>query len=534
MARSRKTTASPERVLKCPTGIVGLDNITEGGLPRGRPTLVCGGPGSGKTLLGMEFIVRGITQFGEPGVFVSFEETAEELARNFASLGFDLDGLVRRRKLVVDHVRIERSELEETGPYDLDGLLVRLGTAIDGVKARRVVLDSVEALFAGLPNESILRAELRRLFRWLKDRGLTAIVTGETGDGMPTRHGLGQYVSDCVIYLDHRVSHEIATRRLRVVKYRGSRHGTNEYPTVIDENGLSVTPISAVGLDYPVTSERVSTGVPRLDAMLGGKGFFRGSSILISGTAGTGKSSLAVALADSTCRRGDKCLYLSFEESPEQLVRNMRSIGFHLDRWRRQGRLRISSARPTLHGLEMHLSSIHKQVKEFEPDVVVIDPISNMMRIGDSDEISSLLIRVVAFLKGRGITTLLTSLSASGRVVEQSEGGISSLMDTLLLVRILESSGERNRLICVLKSRGMSHSNQVREFQLTDKGIRLADVYVGPGETLTGSARLVQEARDRARSTLGRQKAQRRLRDLRREEAYRQERRDLAAARKAD
>jgi circadian clock protein KaiC len=567
MAKSRKATAQPDQLEKCPTGITGLDEITEGGLPRGRPTLVCGSAGSGKTLLGMEFIVRGTTEFGEPGVFMAFEETVEELSQNFASLGFDVNSLIRRRKLAVDYVHVERSEIEETGEYDLEGLFVRLGTAIDSVGARRVVLDTVEALFAGLPNEAILRAELRRLFRWLKMKGVTAIITGETGDRALSRHGLEEYVSDCVIYLDHRVINQVATRRLRIIKYRGSRHGTNEYPTVIDETGLSVMPISSLGLSYAVTADRVSSGIPRLDAMLGGKGYYRGSSILISGTAGTGKSSLAVAFADSVCRRGGRCLYLSFEESPEQLVRNMRSIAFHLDLWRKKDLLRIISVRPTLYGLEMHLSSIHKHISEFAPDLVIMDPITNMVRVGEKDEAAALLVRVIAFLKSQGITVVFTSLTGGGEALEQSEVGISSLMDTWILVRMLESDGERNRLLIVLKSRGMAHSNQMREFQLTDHGIKLNNVYVGPGQVLTGSARLLQEARDRVKLTIEQQNAKQLQRELQQErasleaqveslkarleniraelkiasqrgkgrrEAYSKERRELAVARSAD
>jgi circadian clock protein KaiC len=509
----------PKQLDKCPTGISGLDEITEGGLPRGRPTLVCGAAGCGKTLMAMEFIVRGITDFNEPGVFMSFEETNEELTRNVASLGFNVEGLIRRKKLAMDHVRIERSEIEETGEYDLEGLFVRLNSAIDTVGAKRVVLDTIEALFAGLPSEAILRAELRRLFRWLKDKGVTAVITAEKGQNTLTRHGLEEYVSDCVIFLDHRVTNQIATRRLRVVKYRGSKHGTNEYPTLIDEHGLSVLPITSLSLNYPVSKERVSSGVDRLDSMLGCEGYYRGSSILISGTAGTGKSSLAAAFAEKTCRNGGRCLYFSFEESPEQIIRNMRSIGFNLDQWRKKGLLKFHSTRPSLYGLEMHLASIHKMVKDFNPRAVVMDPITNMMSIGEGNEVKAMLTRVIDFLKSQGITTVYTSLTAGGNSLEQSEIGISSLMDTWLLVRMLETSGERNRLLYVLKSRGMAHSNQMREFVLTDNGIKLVDVYIGPGDVLTGSARLVQEAKDHAEALAGQRAAQTRQRELEQEEA---------------
>jgi circadian clock protein KaiC len=504
---------------KCRTGIAGLDDVTEGGLPKGRPTLVCGGAGSGKTLLAMEFIVRGITECNEPGVFMAFEETAEELAKNVASLGFDVNGLIARNKMAIDYVHIERSEIEETGEYDLEGLFVRLNSMITQVRAKRVVLDSVEALFGGFPNEAILRAELRRLFRWLKKRGVTVIITGEQGEKTLTRYGIEEYVSDCVIFLDHRVINQVATRRLRIVKYRGSRHGTNEYPTLIDEHGLSVLPISSMGLNYVVTNQRVSTGVARLDAMLGGKGYYKGSSILISGTAGSGKTSLAAGFVDSLCRKGKRCMYYSFEESPEQIIRNMGSIGFDLRRWVRKGLLEFHSLRPQLYGLEMHLANMHKLIRMFDPAGVVVDPVTNLTSIGDTDEIKAMLVRVIDFLKGRGITSVYTSLTGGSSAVEQSEVGISSLMDTWLLLRVIESSNERNRLLYVLKSRGMAHSNQMREFRLSDDGIDLVDVYVGPGQVLTGSARLVQAAKDKAQAVIDQLTTEKKQRDLEHEQA---------------
>jgi circadian clock protein KaiC len=505
---------------KCPTGIRGLDEITFGGLPRGRSTLVCGGAGSGKTLLAMEFIIHGIRDFNEPGVFMAFEETAEDLTKNVASLGFDLEDLVRRKKLTIDYVRIERSEIEETGEYDLEGLFVRLNSMIEEVGAKRVAIDTVETLFAGLANEGILRAELRRLFRWLKDKGVTSIITGEQGERTLTRHGLEEYVSDCVIFLDHRVIDQIATRRLRVVKYRGSMHGTNEYPTMIDEHGLSILPISSLGLDYAVSTERVSTGIERLDAMMGGQGYLRGSSVLISGSAGTGKTSLSASFADGVCRRGQRCLYFAFEEAPSQIIRNMASIGIDLDQWVRQGLLQFQAVRSTLYGLEQHLVSIHKIVSSFQPAAVIVDPITNLTGVSsDQREVKAMLTRMIDFLKNQHITALFTSLTEGGKTAEQSEVGVSSLMDTWLLLRNVENAGERNRLLFVLKSRGMAHSNQVREFRLSDQGIQVTDVYVGPGTVLTGSARLVQEAQDRTQAALEQQKTARRRRELEQEQA---------------
>lgn len=510
-------------ITKCPTGIRGLDELTRGGLPRGRATLVCGAAGCGKTLLGVEFIVRGAREFGEPGVIMAFEETIQELSDNVASLGFDLAGLIRRKKVAVSHVRVERSEIEETGEFDLDGLFIRLGAAIDSVGAKRVVLDSLEALFAGLPNEGVLRAELRRLFQWLKDRGVTAVITGEQGEKTLTRHGLEEYVSDCVIFLDHRVTNQVATRRLRIVKYRGSLHGTSEYPTLIDERGLSVLPISSLGLTYPVSSARVSSGIPRLDAMLGGKGYYKGSSVLVSGTAGSGKTSISATFAASVCARGGRCLYWSSEEAPSQIIRNMASIGIDLGRHMRAGRLRFHSIRPTLYGLESHLVSLHKQVSDFRPDALVMDPITNLSAVGNDTEIKSMLTRVLDFLKNLGITTIFTSLTAGGSAPEQSEVGVSSLMDTWLLLSAVQSAGERNRVLYLMKSRGMAHSNQMREFTLGKRGIELVDVYVGPGAVYTGSARLKQEASDRAAALAQQQAAV--LRESERE----QERRSLQA-----
>jgi circadian clock protein KaiC len=501
---------------KSPTGIQGLDEITGGGLPKGRPTLICGSAGCGKTLLAVEFLVRGATQFNEPGVFMTFEETAKDLTQNVASLGFDLKDLVARKKIVLDYVYIERSEIEESGEFDLEGLFIRLGQAIDSIGAKRVVLDTIESLFAGLPNPLILRAELRRLFRWLKDKGVTAIITGEPGEQTLTRQGLEEYVSDCVILLDHRVSGQISSRRLRVVKYRGSTHGTNEYPFLIDENGIWVLPITSLGLQQAASAERIPTGVARLDAMLGGAGYFRGSSVLVSGTAGTGKTSLAAHFVEATCRRGERALYFAFEESPNQIMRNMRSVGIDLEPWVKKGLLQFQANRPTFAGLEMHLATMHKMVNAFKPQVVILDPLNSFIMGGNDTDVQSMLMRLVDFLKMNQITGLFTSLTTSGGTPEQTEVAISSMIDTWLLLRDIELSGERNRGLYVLKSRGMAHSNQIREFLLTDHGVELHDVYVGAGVVLTGSARLAQEAQDQAAHTVRRQEVERRQLELER------------------
>ena len=465
---------------KAPTGIRGLDEITGGGLPRGRPTLICGGAGSGKTLLAIEFLVRGATEYGEPGVFMAFEETAEELAQNVRSLGFDLDELVKRKKLSIDFVRIERGEIDEIGEYDLEGLFVRLGHAIDTIGARRVVLDTIETLFGGLSNQAILRAELRRLFRWLKDKGVTAVITGERGEGALTRQGLEEYVSDCVILLDHRITDQLSTRRLRVVKYRGTSHGTNEYPFLIDETGFSVLPITSLGLEHEVSSERISSGISGVDAMLGGPGYFRGSTILVSGTAGTGKTSLAAHFADATCRRGERCLYLAFEESQGQMVRNMRSIGIDLERWIRKGLLVYNANRPSSFGLEMHLAMVHKQVSAFQPHVVILDPMSTLLRAGTARDASIMLTRVIDYLKGLGATTLMTNLTPGGGVAEHTESDISSLVDTWLLLRDTDQGEQRGRSLYILKSRGMAHSNELARYSLSDRGLQLKNAGSGP------------------------------------------------------
>jgi circadian clock protein KaiC len=498
---------------KCPTGIKGLDEITKGGLPKGRPTLICGSAGCGKTLFAMEFLMRGAMDYGEPGVFMTFEETPEDLAKNFISLGFDLNGMMSRGLIATDHVYIERSEVEETGEYDLEGLFIRLGNAIDSIGAKRVVLDTIEALFSGLSNAAIIRAELRRLFHWLKDRGVTAMVTGESGDKLLTRYGLEEYVADCVIFLDFRSEKQISTRRLRIVKYRGSSHGADEYPFLIDERGISILPITSLGLDYPVSMERVSTGVAKLDAMLDGKGFYRGSTILVSGTAGTGKTSMSATFADAACRRGERCLYFAFEESPSQIIRNMGSIGMDLSRWIKKGLLKFHSARPSLYGLEMHLVTFHKVIDEFEPLVFVVDPISNLSAAGTEAEVKSILTRLIDHLKMKKITTFLTDLTHFGGSLEHTSEEISSLIDTWLLLRDIELNGERNRGLYILKSRGMTHSNQIQEFLLTNQGIDLIDIYTGSGEVLTGSARAAQEAQEQASELASRREADRRLRE---------------------
>ncbi len=508
------TLAAAESLPKAPTGVAGLDEITFGGLPRGRPTLVCGSAGCGKTLLAMEFLVRGATQFGEPGAYITFEESEEELAQNVRSLGFDVDRLVAEGKLAFDYVHVDRREIEATGDYDLDGLFVRLDLAIRSVGARRVVLDTIESLFGGFSNMALLRSELRRLFRWLKDRDVTAVITGERGGATLTRQGLEEYVSDCVILLDHRVDEQISTRRLRVVKYRGTSHGTNEYPFLIDERGISVLPVTSLGLSHAVSRERVATGVPGLDTMLGGQGYYRGSSILVSGTAGSGKSTVAAHFANATCARGERCLFFAFEESRDQIVRNMRSVGIDLTKHLDSGLLRLEASRPTLHGLEMHLAQIHRQVAQFRPHAVVVDPISNLGKSGHLLDASSMLLRLIDFLKDRQITALFVNLTANGQALESTETGVSSLIDTWLALRDIEAGGERNRGLYVIKSRGMKHSNQIREFVITSAGIDLLDVYVGPDGVLTGSLRASQEARERATALAREQEQTRRQREL--------------------
>lgn len=519
MAKSNQSVKPASELLqKCPTGIKGLDEITGGGLPQGRPTLVCGGTGCGKTLLAMEFLVRGATEQGEPGVYMSFEEKSEELTKNFASLGFDLNDLIARKKLSLDYVHIVRHEIEETGEYDLEGLFVRLGYAIDSIGAKRVVLDTIETLFSGFTNEVILRAELKRMFTFLKDKGVTAVITGEQGEGSLTRYGLEEYVADCVISLSHKVDQQIATRRLRIVKYRGSAHGTNEYPFLIDEQGFAVMPISSLGLDHAASSERVSTGIPRLDTMLGGKGYYRGSSILVTGTAGTGKSSMAAHFVDAACRRGERCLYFAFEESRNQIIRNMRSIGLDLGQWVIKGLLEFRNYRPTLYGLEMHLVTMHKAIESFTPDIVVVDPISNLVAAASDLEVRSMLSRLIDFLKMKQITAFCADLTTVGSL-ERTDVGISSLMDTWLLLQVIEGNGERNRGLYILKSRGMEHSNQIREFRLTDNGAILEDVYVGPGGVLTGAGRVAQESRERAEALQRYHEVERKQREIERKKA---------------
>lgn len=503
-------------LIKCPTGIQGLDEITEGGLPQGRPTLLCGKSGCGKTLMAMEFLVRGATKYGEPGIFISFEESSQELSQNVASLGWDLSTLIAEGKMGIDYVQIDRSQIQETGEYDLEALFVRLGYAIDRIQAKRVVLDTLEVLFGGLSNDAIVRAEIRRLFLWLKSKGVTAVITAESGEHTITRHGLEEYVSDCVIFLDRRITNELSTRRLNIVKYRGSRHGANEYPFLIEDNGISILPLTSVELNYAVSSERISTGIARLDTMLGGEGYFRGSSILISGTAGTGKSSLCAQLAAATCQRGEKCLYIAFEEAPNQIIRNMNSIGIDLAPLVTGGLLQFHALRPTLYGLEMHLVQVHQLVAQFQPAIAIFDPISSLDSAGTIPQVKSFMMRLIDFLKSKQITAILTNLVSGGNPLEHTEIGVSSLMDTWLMLKDLETNGERNRLIYVLKSRGMAHSNQVREFKLTNKGVQLVDVYLGSGSVLAGTARAIQEAEEQAALLLKRQEIDRKQREIER------------------
>jgi len=484
---------------KCPTGISGLDDVTGGGLPRHRLTLVCGGPGCGKTLFALEFIVRGAVEFGEPGVVLSFEETAEELAQNVASLGFDLQALIEDKKLAIVYVPIDPQELV-SGNFDLEPLFVRLGYAITKVGAKRMVLDTLEALFGNSFSEGILRAEIQRLFRWIKDRGVTTVVTGERGPGRDqlTRQGLEEYISDCVISLDHRVVDQITTRRLRVVKYRGTVHGTNEYPFLFGDAGISVMPLTSIALDHAVSSERISSGVPRLDTMLGGHGFFRGSTVLVSGTAGTGKTTLAGHFVRAACERGERCLYFAFEEAPAQIRRNAKSVGVDLDGPMAAGLLTFEANRPTASGLEAHLLAMHRAVAAANPSVVVVDPLNAFVSGTNVLEVKAMLIRLMDFLKSQGITALFTSLTAGGSTVERTDTEVSSVIDSWLVLRDIEANGERNRGLMILKSRGMAHSNQVREFKLSESGIVLCDVFVGEEGVLMGTARLAREAEETA------------------------------------
>jgi circadian clock protein KaiC len=512
-SRANRRTAGLLPLEKTPTGIPGFDEISEGGLPKGRTTIICGGAGCGKTMLGIEFLVRGAQEYNEPGVLMAFEETPEDIARNVASLGFDIEDLANKKKLFLDYVSVEPHEIQESGDYDLEGLFIRLQSAVDAVGAKRVMFDTLEALFSGFSNPGILRAEFRRLFRWLKDRGLTTVITAERGEGTLTRHGLEEYVSDCVVLLDHRIKDQISARRLRIVKYRGTKHGADEYPFLIDERGMSILPLTSLQLQHTVSSERISSGVPDLDEMLEGKGYFRGSSILVTGTAGSGKTTLAASFVDAACRRGERCLYIDFEESRDQVARNMNSVGIDLDPWSKKGLLTHEAWRPTQFGIEMHLLRIHKLIEKVQPHCVVIDPITNLMNGSTDKEVYSMLMRLLDFLKVAGITAIFISLTRGSTELEQTTVGISSLTDTWILLRDLELNGERNRCLYVLKSRGMAHSNQLREFVITGQGLRLLPVYIGPGGVLTGSSRVTQESAERAEAVQKQQEIERKQQD---------------------
>jgi len=508
---------------KSPTGILGLDEVTNGGLPQGRPTLLCGSAGCGKTLFAMTFLYNGAVEYDEPGVFLAFEEQPEDLIKNVGSLNYDIERLIAEKKLAIDHVEIERSKIDEAGEYDLEGLFIRLGFAIDSIGAKRVVVDTIETLFGGLENEQLLRSELRRLFEWLKSKGVTAIITGERGEGSLTRYGLEEYVADCVILLDNRVHDQLSTRRLRIVKYRGSAHGTNEYPFIIDEQGITVMPITSSGLAHGASTERVKTGIPDLDQMLEDKGYYKGSSILVSGMAGSGKSTLAAHFADASCAADHRCIYFAMEESPHQIMRNMRSIGIDLQKWVDKKLLRFSARRPSLFGLETHLATMYRDVTDFDPAAVIIDPMSALLNAGASGDVHSMVLRLVDFLKSREVTALFTNLGGVAGENAATEIQISSLMDVWLLLYNRESNGEHNRQLYLLKSRGMAHSNQVREFIMTSGGIKLREVYIGPEGVMIGSARRAQETKDRAAVLIREQEMERRTREIERK------RREIAA-----
>ena len=489
MILNKKTTASL-KLKKAQTGINGFDEITDGGLPKNRPTIICGNTGCGKTVMSMEFLVKGALKYNEPGVFMSFEETNDELATNMESLHFDLASLIKQKKIYIEYLEIDKTQIIEAGRYDLEGLFVRLQNAINSIGAKRVVLDSLDALFYGLDNK-VLRQEIKRLFKWLKEKKITAIITSEIDNGFITKNGLEQYVADCVIALDNRVINQTTTRRLRIVKMRGSVHGNNEYPFIIDRMGISVLPLMSQLINQSLSTNRISSGIKDLDGMLDGKGFFEGSSILVSGSAGTGKTSIAVSLINSTCKQNIPGLYCAFEESTSQITRNMRSIGLNIEPHIKSGILKVYSSRPTLQNLELHLISIQKIIEEFKPKIIVLDPVTNLMSEGINSEIRQMLAHFVDYLKGLNITTLFTAAITLETIKSNpSDEGISAMMDTWILVRDIETNNERNRGIYVLKSRGMNHSTQVREFVITDNGIALLPIYVSPEGILTGSAKL--------------------------------------------
>ena len=505
MSKAHKETqnTSPRGLQKCPTGIKGFDEITEGGLPKNRTTLLCGGPGSGKTLLGIDFLVKGANGYDEPGVFLSFEETKDELYTDVASLNLNLRELVSKKKIQIEHVLLERKDVEEND-FNLEGLLVRLEHAIDSIGAKRVVIDSIESPFAGITDTGILRLEIKRLFRWLKEKQVTAIVTGEPGPSFYTRHGLEEYISDCIILLDNRVKEQIAIRRIRVIKYRGSRHGTNEYPFVIDNHGLSVIPITSAGLDQPGTSKKVSTGIPSLDKLFWGKpGYTRGSTVLASGTAGTGKTSLTAAFAIDSCKRGERCLFYSYEESSGQLIQNMSSIGIHLEPWVKQGLLKIVAVRPSFFGLEMHLLDLYKLVSSFKPKTVIIDPLTSLIGEGDEREIRSMITRMIDLLKSKIITTFFTSLVSSSADNDTSgEIGVSSLIDTWIVVRELEEDAGRKRTrgLFIVKSRGTGHSSDVHKLILSDEGISLVTMDANANQQVTKAKNITERQTKRRKA----------------------------------
>ena len=477
-SNSKKNIAETElSITKLPkslTGIQGLDDITYGGIPQNRPTLLVGSIGTGKTIFAMEYIINGITMFNEPGVFMTFEEQTDELQINVTSMGYNLSKLIADNKIYLEHLHIDHREIQATGKYDIEGLFIRIEMAIEKVKAKRIVLDALDTLFIGLDSQ-ILRSEIKRLFFWLKEKKVTAIITSEVGDIFLTRLGFEEVVADCVIELNNRLNNQISTRRLRIVKYRGSYHSTNEYPFMIDHKGITIFPIISEAPQIIVSNERISSGIKQIDEMLDGRGFYVGSSILVSGSAGTGKSSIAASFIKDVCEKKGTALYCAFEEAPNQIKRNMASIGIFLEPYEKSGNLHFYYSRPTLQTLELHFIAIKKLIKQINPSVVILDPITNLMIENINSDIRTMLTRFVDYLKMEQITVLLTAtLTVSSLELIQSNEGISSMVDTCIMIQEKNIIDSRRRTLYIMKSRGICNSKKEVEFIITSEGISIA------------------------------------------------------------
>ena len=475
------------------TGVKGLDDVLGGGIPQGHAMLLVGKPGTGKSILSMEYLLHGIELHKENGVYISFEESEKQIISNAASFGWKFEEMVKKNKLAISYIDMQPEQMRTVGDYDLSALILRVKGAIKKVNARRVVIDGINNLLSTFDDERIIRSDLLRLIREIKEVNATIFITGERGHDSWSKMGFEEYLADGLMHLDNRTDGNYQTREIQVVKCRGINHYTGKSPFIINSEGMSIRPLITADFDYKVLKSRVSTGIADIDNMLGGKGLYRGSTVYITGPSGAGKTSISSSFANGACSRGERALFLAFEESSDQIIRNMKSIGLSLDKWVNEKLLYFYTARATTNSLEGHLDNIMTMVREVEPTCVVLDPISAFRPIANENETKLMLIRLNDYLRARKITTVFTALSSDGEYSEHADVQLSSIADTWIVVRIMDYKGERNNVMQLMKSRGMSHSRQMKEMYFTGNGLKLQNVYQGPEGVLTGAARIGQE-----------------------------------------